>query len=253
MISIIVPFKNAAPWIKRCADSLAEQDGDIEVIFVNDHSEDGSDDIVHEYEALFLQVDNQHAPGVSGARNTGLDYCHGDWICFLDADDEYAPTAINAINASIRMYSTAQIIQLNHVRVTASGTIPRMFNPRGKYDLHNMPRLWASSCNKVFAADLVKDIRFIEGLNHGEDELFVLECMKRTRVLYNSEHVALYYHKDNPNSLSTTTSFDDLIGEQRALLTFMEQNRTDADMCFAVKKRQQELWSNAVYNRTFGG
>ena len=128
-----------------------------------------------------------------------------------------------------------------------------MFNPRGKYDLHNMPRLWASSCNKVFSADLVKDIRFIEGLNHGEDELFVLECMKRTRVLYNSEHVALYYHKDNPNSLSTTTSFDDLIGEQRALLTFMEQNRTDADLCFAVKKRQQELWSNAVYNRTFGG
>ena len=46
MISIIVPFKNAAPWIKRCADSLMAQDGEFEVIFVNDGSEDGSDDIV---------------------------------------------------------------------------------------------------------------------------------------------------------------------------------------------------------------
>lgn len=55
MVTIIVPFKNAAPWIRRCAESLRQLDGDMEVIFVNDHSEDGSDDIVHEYEALFLR------------------------------------------------------------------------------------------------------------------------------------------------------------------------------------------------------
>lgn len=254
MVTIIVPFKNAAPWIRRCAESLRQLDGDMEVIFVNDHSEDGSDDIVHEYEALFLQVDNQHAPGVSGARNTGLDLATGDWICFLDADDEYAPGAINAINASVRMYPEADLIQLNHVRVIANGTqMPRMFNPRGKYPLNNLPKLWMSSCNKLFRADLIKDIRFKEGLYHGEDEIFVLECLKRTRCIYNSEHIALHYHKDNPNSLSTITSFDDCLGEQRALLDFLEENREDRELCEAVRIRQTELWNNGTYKRTFGG
>ena len=254
MVTVIVPFKNAAPWIKRCADSLMAQDGEFDVIWVNDGSEDGSDGIVAEYASdKFLLVNNEDVRGVSGARNTGLKYAHGDWITFLDADDEYAPFAMNALNASIRMYPEADLIQLNHVRVANGAQMPRMFNPSGKYPLNNLPNLWMSSCNKLFRADLIKDIRFKEGLYHGEDEIFVLECLKRTRCIYSSEHIVLQYHKDNPNSLSTTTSFGDLIDEQGALLEFLELHRNDIELCGAVRIRQTELWNNAVYKRTFGG
>lgn len=260
MVTIIVPFKNAAPWIRRCAESLRQLDGDVEFIFVSDEMDIVPDDgltIVREYadkDSRFKLYINEHHGGVSGARNTGLDLATGDWICFLDADDEYAPGAINAINASVRMYPEADLIQLNHVRVIANGTqMPRMFNPRGKYPLNNLPKLWMSSCNKLFNADLVRDIRFKEGLYHGEDEIFVLECLKRTRCIYNSEHIALHYHKDNPNSLSTITSFDDCLGEQRALLDFLEENREDRELCEAVRIRQTELWNNGTYKRTFGG
>ena len=139
MITVIVPFKNAAPWIKRCADSLMAQDGEFDVIWVNDGSEDGSDGIVAEYASdKFLLVNNEDVRGVSGARNTGLKHAQGDWITFLDADDEYAPFAMNALNASIRMYPEADLIQLNHVRVANGAQMPRMFNPRGK-DLFKEP------------------------------------------------------------------------------------------------------------------
>ena len=257
MITIIVPFKNAEPWIKRCADSLMAQDGEFEVIWVNDGSEDGSDDIVAEdalKEGKFLLVDNEDMRGVSGARNTGLKHAHGDWITFLDADDEYAPFAMNALNASIRMYPDAELIQLNHVRVTSQGVhMPRMFNPRGKYTLDHLPKLWMSTCNKLFKRDLIRGLEFITGLNHGEDELFVLNCLERARAVYCSEHIALHYHKDNPRSLSTVTSFDDLVDEQGALLEFIELHRNDIELCGAVRIRQTELWNNAVYKRTFGG
>ena len=255
MVTVIVPFKNAAPWIKRCADSLMAQDGELEVIWVNDGSEDGSDDIVAEYAGdKFLLVDNEDMRGVSGARNTGLKYAHGDWITFLDADDEYAPFAMNALNASIRMYPDAELIQLNHVRVTSQGVhMPRMFNPRGKYTLDHLPKLWMSTCNKLFKRDLIRGLEFITGLNHGEDELFVLNCLERARAVYCSEHIALHYHKDNPRSLSTVTSFDDLVDEQGALLEFIELHRNDIELCGAVRIRQTELWNNAVYKRTFGG
>ena len=262
MFTVIVPFKNAASWIRRCAESLRQLDGDIDFIFVDDGSTDGGDDIMYALEReddRFSVHFNTHEPGVSGTRNTALDVIKDnlgikpDWISFLDADDEYAPGALNAMIASTRMYPDAQLIQLNHVRAVNNGTIPRMQNPRGKYDLYNLPKLWMSSCNKLFRADLIEDIRFDEKLRHGEDELFVLECLRRTRCIYNSEHIALYYHKDNPNSLSTTTSFDDLLGEQRALLDFLDKYRDDGEITFAIRQRMTELWNNAVYKRTFGG
>lgn len=254
MVTVIVPFKNAAPWIKRCADSLMAQDGEFEVIWVNDGSEDGSDGIVAEYASdKFLLVNNEDVRGVSGARNTGLKHAQGDWITFLDADDEYAPFAMNALNASIRMYPEADLIQLNHVRVANGAQMPRMFNPRGKYTLDHLPKLWMSACNKLFKRDLIQGLEFIAGLNHGEDELFVLNCLERARAVYCSEHIALHYHKDNPRSLSTVTSFDDLVDEQGALLEFIELHRNDIELCGAVRIRQTELWNNAVYKRTFGG
>lgn len=254
MFTVIVPFRDSALWIGRCAESLTSLEGNIEVIFVDDNSQDNGAEIISTYTDIrFSLVRNKYTPGVSGARNTGLDLATGDWISFLDADDEYAPGALNAINASIRMYPDAQLIQLNHSRVVPNGTLPRMQNLRGKYDLYHLPKLWMSSCNKLFRADLIEDIRFDEKLRHGEDELFVLECLKKTRCIYNSEHIALHYHKDNPNSLSTTTSFDDCLGEQRALLDFLDHNREDMELCFAVRQRMTELWSNAVYRRVFGG
>ena len=256
-ISVIVPYYEAEKWIRRCCESLHNNKGEFEFIFVNDRSSDKSEDIVKEFAEVddrFLMYDNKYSKGTSGARNTGLDLATGDWFCFLDADDEYASGAINVINASVRMYPEADLIQLNHVRVASQGVqMPRMFNPSGKYPLNNLPKLWMSSCNKLFRADLIKDIRFKEGLCHGEDEIFVLECLKRTRCIYNSEHIVLQYHKDNPNSLSTTTSFDDLLGEQRALLDFLDKYRDDGEITFAIRQRMTELWNNAVYKRTFGG
>lgn len=256
-ISVIVPYHNAEKWIRRCCESLHNNKGEFEFIMVDDHSTDDSAKIVKEYADIddrFFMYENIHAKGVSGARNTGLDLATGDWICFLDADDEYAPGTINAINASVRMYPEADLIQLNHARITANGIqMPRMFNPRGKYPLNNLPKLWMSSCNKLFRANLIEDIRFKEGLDHGEDEIFVLECLKRKRCIYNSEHIALLYHKDNPNSLSSKTTVQDLLGEQRALCEFAGKHKDDPELLRAVRQRQSELWNNACYKRVFGG
>ena len=99
----------------------------------------------------------------------------------------------------------------------------------------------------------VSDIRFKPELVHGEDELFMLEALKIARGIHVSRRVALHYHKDNPNSLSTTTSAADLYGEQRALIDFLMLNGNDKEICNVVRTRQCELWNNAVYRKNFGG
>ena len=81
---------------------------------------------------------------------------------------------------------------------------------------------------------------------------FPLEVLWSRRI-YVTDISVLIYTKNNPRSLSTVTSFDDLVDEQGALLEFLELHRSDIELCGAVRIRQTELWNNAVYKRTFGG
>lgn len=205
---------------------------------------------------IIIKVDFDNE-GVSVMRNRGIEEAlkaGADYITFLDSDDTYAPDAYEQICAAIEEEPDEQIIQLNHVREFEDGRIQqRLWNRRGTYTLDRLPQLWVSSCNKVIKTELIKDIRFIEGLNHGEDEVFILECLAKARRLYHSERVALHYHKDNPNSLSTTTSLEDIIGEQKAIVDFLANHKDDQEICGAVRIRQAELWNNACYKRVFGG
>ena len=234
-ISLIIPYKNEPSTLelaKRCLKSVESQSFDIHYLVDND------------------------GKGVSVMRNQGIELAlqsGADYIAFLDADDTYAPDAYEQIVAAINEQPNEGIIQLNHVREFEDGkTKLRLMSKQGTYMLDRLPNLWVSSVNKVFKADLIRDIRFKVGLNHGEDEVFVLECLAKTRRMYVSSRIALHYHKDNPNSLSTTTSLNDLIGEQTALMWFAMMHKDDAEMLAVIRRRQAELWNNACYTRVFG-
>ena len=202
-----------------------------------------------------LAIDFNHR-GVSAMRNDGIEMALKkgvDYIPFLDADDTLGEDAYDQIVAAINEQPNEGIIQLNHVREYEDGTTKlRLMSKQGTYTLDRLPNLWVSSVNKVFKADLIRDIRFKVGLNHGEDELFVLECLAKARRMYVSSRIALHYHKDNPNSLSTTTSINDLIGEQTALMMFALLHKDDAEMLAVIRRRQAELWNNACYTKVFG-
>lgn len=212
------------------------------------------DSIDKRFETI-LAIDFNHR-GVSVMRNDGIEMAlkkDVDYITFLDADDTLGEDAYDQIVAAINEQPNEGIIQLNHVREYEDGkTKLRLMSKQGTYTLDRLPNLWVSSVNKVFKADLIRDIRFKVGLNHGEDELFVLECLAKTRQMYVSSRIALHYHKDNPNSLSTTTSLNDLIGEQTALMWFAMMHKDDAEMLAVIRRRQAELWNNACYTKVFG-
>lgn len=255
-IAVVIPYKNAAQWLPRC---LASIDPRFELVLVDDNSTDGVDigALAEEYlRGDAYAVRNLFGDGVADARSAGLAKAQKvgfDYVTFLDADDELAPDAYDQMTAAIKEAPDAPIIQLNHLLIKPDGSKwPRLPNKRGTYELSNLPKLWASSCNKIFKAKAVKGVSF-PNLRHGEDELFVLELLAKARRIYNSERVALYYHKDNPNSLSVSTTLDDIIAEQVALLEFIDEHRDDRELCEAVRIRQAELWNNPTYKRTIGG
>lgn len=91
MISIVIPLYNVERYIQSCLISLEKQyEKNFEVIIVNDGSTDNSVKIVENFQQnskLNIKLINQLNKGASAARNTGIKYACGEYICFIDSDD----------------------------------------------------------------------------------------------------------------------------------------------------------------------
>ena len=100
-VSVIVPVYNTASYLKRCIDSIVDQNSGyrVQCIIINDGSSDDSGKILLDYKYCDgVTVVNQDNKGFSGARNTGLDLIEGRYVMFVDSDDKLATMAIrNAI------------------------------------------------------------------------------------------------------------------------------------------------------------
>ncbi len=114
MISVIIPTYNRADIVRRAIQSvLIQQGAEFEVIVVDDGSTDNTEAIVHKlyqpegkphHESLGMappkfrpiKFVSQANRGVSAARNTGIAYAKGEWLAFLDSDDEWLPGKLAA-------------------------------------------------------------------------------------------------------------------------------------------------------------
>ena len=104
-VSVIVPFYNVEKYIEKCLDSLINQTlEEIEIILVNDGSQDGSFKIAKQFQERYTnKIKYYEKPngGLGDARNFGINYASGEYIAFLDSDDYVENTMFE------KMYSKA--------------------------------------------------------------------------------------------------------------------------------------------------
>lgn len=248
--SVVVPYKNAAEWIQRCADSCRTQSGDFEFIFVNDHS---SDDPVFETDDRFILVDNKYKTGVSGARNTGLDIASGDWITFLDADDILIPNAYKLFTDAINKADGFNILQFNHYRYYAkiNKTALKHKNNAGVYPLERLPLCWCYIWNKLYKAEIVKDIRFNETMRFGEDELFNVECLSKEKRIRCFDSVSMTHTFENRQSLSKAKTEADIFEMLRVYEDYIKKHN-DLELRRALCLRLSTLWSHLFLDELTG-
>ncbi|MVN92786.1 glycosyltransferase family 2 protein [Mucilaginibacter aquatilis] len=95
MISVIIPCYNSAGFLHRAVDSvIAQTYGDWELILVNNNSKDDTQTVIEKYVQQYpdkIIGVNELGPGSAAARNCGLALAKGEWLQFLDADDELKP------------------------------------------------------------------------------------------------------------------------------------------------------------------
>ena len=249
MISVIVPYKDSENWIGRCFQSLYRQQGDFEFIFVNDHSTDRGKELLTVYvgsDDRFMLLDNQRAAGVSGARNTGLSVAHGEWVTFLDADDEMLPDVYETFIRMTRICDTANVVQANHKGMYNAIVKP---NTAGLFTVSHLPNSWYAVWNKLYRRSFLQEhnIRFKEGLQYGEDELFNLTCLEYDDRIFHAQHTTctMKHYPLIKGSLSNIKSPEQLLEQSHALEEFLletDNKKIRREIC----KMLSDRWSHRL-------
>ena len=250
MISVVVPYRDSADYLDRCCSSLIQLPDGYEFVMVDDNHEGTDDEAVvmkyADHDKRFQMYFNDHEPGVSGARNVGIERALGEWITFLDADDELLPGADKAFRKALK--AEANVHQINHKRYYPSKdrTKIKYRNLGGWYDIEHLPAAWFGVWNKLFRSEFLRDnnIRFIEGLQYGEDGLFVLECLAADNRIHHADVdvYAVQHNFYNRESLSHVKSTEDVISqihEYEAFLLRQDDNRIRRAVCEEIAL----LWS----------
>lgn len=203
-VSIIVPVYNVEMYIEKCMQSLVNQTlEDIEIIVVNDGSEDKSADIIEKYlkkypeKIKYLEKENG---GLSDARNYGIPYASGEYIAFLDSDDyiEY--------DTYEKMYELAKkensdMVECNFIREYPNKRkedIGKYYS--GKHEMIQKIRVVA--WNKLIKNQIIKEskVEFPKGCRY-EDVEFTYKLIPYLNKISFVEKPCIHYVQRN-NSIS---------------------------------------------------
>ena len=216
MVSIIVPIYNAEQYLRRCVDSILNQEyTDFELLLVNDGSTDASGDICEEYgdqdpRVIVIQKENT---GVSDSRNRALDRARGKYLQFLDSDDWITPDATRLFVRAAEEYGCDMVIsdfyRVVGERLSPKGDIEEEgVLTREEFAAHMMENpadfyygvLW----NKLYRRDIVEEhnLRMDTDINWCEDFMFNLEYIRYAKVFY-ALHAPIYYYVKRKGSLAS--------------------------------------------------
>ena len=231
LVSIIVPVYGTEDYLPACIESLQKQTyPHMEIILVDDQSPDGCPAICDAYAQKDprIRVIHQKNTGVSGARNAGLDAATGDFVAFVDSDDELYPDAIRILLQDVSDHGADIASALKHA-VDKNGNAhcshedgeitvfrdddPLLLSLAGDRNTN-------SACAKLFKAVLIREIRFEVGKNIHEDGFFLFRCYCRKPVLV-QHNVGVYRYNAREGSGSRQTFSDKYL----AMLYYCERKK----------------------------
>jgi glycosyltransferase involved in cell wall biosynthesis len=205
-VSIIVPVYNTENYLERCLNSIINQSyHNIEIILINDGSTDKSKNICNEYASKDnrIKVIHQTNKGVSYARNAGLDSATGNYVMFIDSDDELCPNAINNLLAPM-LENSVDIVTGGVGLVYDSDRVESIYNrgvPNKVFDntqgIENilLRNTAVFSFARLYNKNVFKGTRYNSNITINEDRLFVFEAFSRASSSLNVDNLVYYYHQ----------------------------------------------------------
>ena len=231
-VTIIVPVYNVEQYLKKCLDSLVQQDYDknkIEILVVDDFSKDNSAKIIREYEKKYNFITARYLEkncGVSHARNVGIKESKGKYIMFCDSDDTYELNAVS-IFMKIVKEKNADFVTANYYVTSGNKDIKVNTSNYFSKDMITKEEIVSymtlTSCSKIIKRNLFID-----------NDIYYPEDIKRCEELTVIPIVA--YMAEKPIAIDDT-------------LYHYYQRKTSASNTNKKLKRMDYIFFNTTYER----
>lgn len=252
MVSIIIPVYQVSDYIERCICSVMSQSYDnIECVIVDDATADDSivkcERLIDEYNENFNAnldgkgrirfkiLHHEVNRGLSAARNTGIGAANGEYVYFLDGDDEITVDCITKLMAISQSNTEAEIVQGNSVMIPNDKRVKIHLDKRVPlsitsnedistcYHKHWIPTTaWNKLIKRSFLVE--HSLMFKEGLLY-EDMLWMFYVVKSLKSICFCRDVTYHYYVrpdsivNSADSLTTGNSFYDIYSEVLNALT----------------------------------
>ena len=198
--SVIVPVYNVENYLPRCIDSLLAQNyADLEILLIDNGSNDQSGQICENYAAQFSNITAYHIPnkGVGSARNFGLSKAKGEFICFVDADDYLVGNLFSDVESQLDsqldllVFSYYNSIEKNLSEIDRSAKILPTEGKKDKSDFialfqelfltDMMYTVW----NKIYRREFLEEHQIVfESYELGEDVRFNLSVYQHVNTVF---------------------------------------------------------------------
>ena len=215
-ISVIVPTYKPQNYLWECLDSLRNQTfskEDFEILLILNGCHEPYQSQIEDYllknEIQNLRLIQTDQPGVSNARNIGLDCAKGDYIAFIDDDDYVSPSYLEELYEKV----SPDTISLCYPYACNDGKpdiqLSYAITDAYEYCLHQKRMLRISSkvrkyfsgpCMKLIPMSFIQGRRFDVRFRNGEDTLFMFLISKRFHYFAFASPNAIYYRRNRVNS-----------------------------------------------------
>lgn len=260
MLSVIIPIYNAEKYLDRCISSVVNQTyKDIEIILVNDYSQDSSLEICRKWEnrdKRIITINKESNIGVAGARNCGLNIAKGKYISFVDSDDYIESNMYEELISSLKNddYGFAMCSFYLSFKENKKAylynypeVIDKLFFIKTLTDTSSSRTVW----NKVFRKSIIEDLRFCEDIAIGEDTLFICQYLDKIEKISTVNKPQYNYNVINQDSVLKSSSYEKYITRIKAydrMSDVFEKYNLDGQ----YNLRADSVCNYAIYKKCIG-
>lgn len=250
-VSLLIPIYNVEPYLAECLDSACRQTlENIEVICINDGSNDGSLSIIKAYaerDPRFKIIDKQNS-GYGASMNRGLAEAKGAYIAILEPDDFLEPNALESLYRAAKQHD-AQVVKANFwfywsapekrnelIRLITPEKAG-LVNPQKTHDIFwFMPSIWSAMYQRSFLEE--NSIMFLETPGASYQDLSfafkIWACAERVVLL---EEPFIHYRQDNETSSVNSPGKVFCVCDEFAEMERFLDSRPEKDFLRPVKAR----------------
>ena len=215
-LSLIIPTYNCREYLDECLMSVINRmTDDIELIAVDDGSDDGTLDLLAPYKDMEnVKVTALEHRGASHARNAGLDIAEGSYATFMDCDDtlceDFFKNSLPLIDRELDLYIFGFVRRYFDGKKKVQSLDNREYENISAFSddfVRKGQMLIYSACNKFYRRDVIEEnnIRFDESYAFGEDRLFNYSYLKYIDKIMTSDIIMFNYNQRSLTSMSTKT------------------------------------------------